>query len=94
MQNILYIDIYDIIEYSKNIDYSNYGKHDAGMRDTVVNSVWVISAGKINKIYSSGDWNMYSNDENAQNIKNNRTIYIRFNLIKTIEKEEEQIKSE
>ena len=61
-------DIYDIIEYSKNIDYSNYSEYDSGMRDYGVDSIYVISEGKRNEIYSFGDLNMSSNDENAKKI--------------------------
>lgn len=61
-------DIYDIIEYSKNIDYSNYSEYDSDMLDSGVDSIYVISEGKRNEIYSFGDLNMSSNDENAKKI--------------------------
>ena len=61
-------DINDIIEYSKNINYSNYSITNTFMNDSGATSVYVISGGKTNQIRSIGDVNMFSNDENAKKI--------------------------
>ncbi len=67
-KKLKYSDINDIIEYSKNIDYSNHSEYATNRYDSGNESVYVISEGKTNEIRSIGDLNMCSNDENAKKI--------------------------